>query len=371
MKAQAAVLRGVGQKWEVAEIDLDEPRQNELLVRVVASGICHSDDHIVTGGFPIPLWPVCAGHEGAGVVEAVGPSTPDWAVGDHVVLSFIPSCGVCSFCARGMQNLCGAGARTGSGARADGSFRLTENGEPVAQGAGISSYANYTLVDVRSAVKVPERIALDRACLVGCGVATGFGSAVNSAAIEAGDTVIVMGIGGIGINAVQGAVHRGAGHVIAVDPVDFKLDVARQLGATRTFSTMTEAAEFGRSVTDWQGADSAIVCVGETTGDHIAEAFRAIRKGGTVVMTGVSDFGRVGIPISPTEMTLFQKRLQGSLYGQMSPNRDIGRLLQLYEAGKLRLDELVTNSYRLDQINDGFSDMHAGRNIRGVIIHEH
>jgi S-(hydroxymethyl)glutathione dehydrogenase/alcohol dehydrogenase len=248
---------------------------------------------------------------------------------------------------------------------------MTENGTPVAQGAGISAYANFTVVDVSSAVKVSPDLPLETACLVGCGVATGYGSAVNSAQIEAGDTVIIMGVGGIGINAVQGAALRGAAQVIAVDPVEFKREMAAQLGATHTAASIEEASELAKRFTDWQGADAAIVCVGETRGDHIAQAFASIRKGGTVVMTGVSDFAEVGIPVSPTEMTLYQKRLQGSLYGQMNPNKDIPRLLEMYRAGKLHLDELVTRKYRLDDINDAFKDMHDGRNIRGVIVHEH
>ena len=372
MNANAALLRATNTPWEVAVIDLDEPRQNELLIRMVASGLCHSDDHFVTGDFPATLWPLCAGHEGAGVVETVGPNTPGWEVGDHVVLAFIPSCGRCRFCAKGRQNLCDAGARLSSGCREDGSFRLTESGSPVAQMGGISTFSNWSVVDVMSAVKVAKDIPLETACLVGCGVTTGYGSAINSAGIEPGDTVIVMGIGGIGINAVQGAAHKGAQNVVAVDPLAFKREKAMEFGATHSFATIAEAADFARSVTDGQGADSAIVTVGVTDGGHIAQGFDAIRKGGTVVMTGVGSLqGTDGIPVNPSQMTLYQKRLQGSLYGEMSPSKDIPRLLSLYQAGKLRLDELVTRTYALADINQGYADMHAGINLRGVIIHEH
>ena len=371
MKIKGAVLRGVGQPWEVTELDLDDPRQNELLVRVVASGLCHSDDHFVTGDLPMGITPYCAGHEGAGVVEAIGPYTEGFEVGDHVVLQFIPGCGRCRFCAMGRQNLCGVGAGTLGGARADGSYRLHENGQPVGQMSGISTFGNYTVCHVYSAVKIPKDLPLDKAALVGCGVATGYGSAINAANIEVGDTVIVMGIGGIGINAVQGAAAAGAQNVVAVDPVSFKREKAMELGATHAFASIAEAAEFARSVTDGQGADSTIVCVGVTKGEHVAEGFDAIRKGGTVVMTGIGNYGEKGIPISPTEMTLWQKRLQGAIYGMFSPSKDIPRLLSLYEAGKLRLDELVTRTYTLDEINQGYADMHAGINIRGVIIHQH
>jgi NDMA-dependent alcohol dehydrogenase len=371
MKAKGAVLRGKGQAWEIADLELDDPRQNELLIKVVASGLCHSDDHYVTGDFPAEVWPICAGHEGSGIVDRVGPNTPGWEVGDHVVMQFIPSCGRCRFCAMGRQNLCGEGARINRGARADGTFRLTENGKHVAQMAGISTFANYSLVDVMSVVKIGKDIPLDKACLVGCGVATGYGSAVNSARIESGDTVIIMGIGGIGINAVQGASHSGAMNVVAVDPLAFKREKAMEMGATHAFASIEEATAFAQSVTDGQGADSTIVCVGVTTGDHIAQGFDSIRKGGTVVMTGVSDVFAVGIPVSPTMMTLYQKRLQGSLYGEMSPSKDIPRLLDLYQVGKLRLDDLVTRTYKLSEINQGYADMHAGINLRGVVLHEH
>ena len=371
MKIQGAVLRGVGQRWDVTELDLEAPRQDELLVRVVASGLCHSDDHFVTGDLPMGMTPMCAGHEGAGVVEAVGPNTDGFAPGDHVVLQFIPGCGRCRFCARGQQNLCGVGAGALGGARSDGTYRITENGQPVGQMAGISTFANYTVCHVYSAVKVPKDIPLDKAALVGCGVATGYGSAINAASIEIGDTVIVMGIGGIGINAVQGAAAAGAMNVVAVDPLAFKREKAMELGATHAFASMLEAADFARSVTDGQGADSAIVCVGVTTGEHVAEGFDAIRKGGTVVMTGIGNLGAKGIPISPTQMTLWQKRLQGAIYGMFSPSKDIPRLLSMYESGKLRLDELVTRTYTLDQINQGYDDMHAGINLRGVVIHQH
>jgi NDMA-dependent alcohol dehydrogenase len=371
MKTTGALLRGVGQPWEVTELELDEPRQDELLVRMVASGLCHSDLHFTTGGVPAPIWPICTGHEGAGIVEKVGPNTYGWEPGDHVVLQFIPSCGQCSFCAAGQSNLCRSGARFMSGARADGTYRIHENGIPVAQSAGISTYCNWSTVHVNSAIKISPEIPLKSACLVGCGVATGFGSATKSAHIVPGQTVIVMGVGGIGINAVQGASIQGAGRVIAVDPVAFKIDMAMKFGATHGFSSIGEAADFARSVTDGQGADAAVVCVGETHGTHIAEAFDAIRKGGTVVMTGISDFAVKGIPVSPTQMTLYQKRLQGSLYGELNPKHDIPRLLDLYQVGKLRLDELITRTYRLADIAQGWADLEAGLNIRGVILHEH
>ena len=377
MKTKTAIVssypdKAVGpNKWEVVEVDLDEPRQGELLIKMIASGLCHSDDHISTGDIPVGIYPFAGGHEGAGVVAAIGPNTPGWEIGDHAVLSFLPGCGKCRWCANGQQNLCDLGANLLSGARPDGSFRMHMNGEPVGQMCGISTFSEYSLVSVDSAIKVAKDLPLDKACLVGCGVGTGFGSAEKSANVQPGDTVIVMGIGGIGINAVQGAAIKGASHVIAVDPVELKREKAMELGATHAFGNMEEATAFAQSVTNGQGADSCIVTIGITKGEHVAEAFNAIRKAGTVVVTGLGDLTEVGIPIPLGVLTLFQKRIQGSLYGESSPTKDIPRLLAMYQAGILKLDELVTNTYTLDTINDGYADMHSGKNLRGVLIHNH
>jgi Zn-dependent alcohol dehydrogenase len=251
-----------------------------------------------------------------------------------------------------MQNLCNLGAAMLTGARFDdaGSFRMSQGGNPVAQMGGISTFSEYTTVDVNSCVKIPADIPFTSACLTGCGVGTGWGAAVNSADVQVGDTVVVMGIGGVGINAVQGAVHAGALNVIAVDPVPFKREKAEEFGATHTLASMKEATDLALELTEGQGADAAIVTVGVVTGEHVGETFSAIRKGGTTVVTGVTSFAEFGVPISLAELTLAQKRLQGSLYGGCSPSADIPRQLALYRAGRLKLDELVTTTYTLDQV---------------------
>jgi S-(hydroxymethyl)glutathione dehydrogenase/alcohol dehydrogenase len=371
MKSKAAVLHHQPGKWEVTEVEIDPPRQDELLIRMVAAGLCHSDDHVATGTLPFAGLPVAGGHEGAGIVEEVGPDTPGWSVGDHVVLSFLPACGLCRFCASGMQNLCDNGWSILAGTRLDGSFRMASDGGPVRQMAGISTFSQWSTVSVLSAVKCAEDIPLDLACLTSCGVGTGWGSAVNSAEVAPGHVVIVMGVGGIGMNAVQGAAHAGATVLIAVDPVELKRIKALELGATHAVATMEEAAEIARSFTNGQGADSCIVCVGVVTGDHIAQGVDSIRKAGTVVLTGIGRSDDVNIPISARHLTLFQKRIQGSLFGASNPTRDIPLMLDLYRQGRLKLDELITHRYPLDQVNDGYADMHAGANIRGVIVHEH
>ncbi|HEY4332293.1 MAG TPA: NDMA-dependent alcohol dehydrogenase, partial [Ilumatobacteraceae bacterium] len=371
MKTKVALLRSSPGEWESAEVDLAEPEQGELLVRMMASGLCHSDDHVAKADVPFDIFPAVGGHEGAGIVERVGPNTPGWTPGEHVVLTFLPSCGRCRWCASGMQNLCDNGATIMAGTRTDGSYRMTENGKPVGQFSGISTFSQWSTVSVLSAVKIPDDVPFQVACLTGCGVSTGWGSAVNSADVRPGDVVIVMGIGGIGINAIQGAANAGASVLIAVDPVEFKRESAMEFGATHAVATMEEATEIARSYTNGQGADSCIVSVGVTTGEHIALGVEAIRKGGTCVATGVGSLETKGIPISPSHLAFYQKRIQGALFGASNPNRDIPAMIEMYRRGGLRLDELVTRTYTLDQVNEGYADMHAGKNIRGVLIHEH
>ena len=353
--------------WEVVEADLDGPREGEMLVRMVASGLCHSDDHIAKGDGKIQHFPYCGGHEGAGVVEEVGPSVRSFQPGDHIVTSFIPGCGRCTFCASGHQNLCQYGGLIMGGAQLDGTYRMHYQGHDVGRSSLIGAFAEYSVMSEWSAVRIPQHVPLRTAALLGCGVPTGWGSAVNAAQVKPGQVVIVMGVGGIGINAVQGAAHAGAGHVIAVDPVALKREAAAKLGASQTFGSIAEATEFARSVTNGQGADSAIVTVGVLRGEHVGQAFDSIRKGGTVVVTAVAPMAIDSIPVSPFLLAMFEKRLQGCLYGSMSPSSDIPRLLAMYENGQLKLDELITTSYTLDEINVGYQDMHAGRNIRGLI----
>lgn len=367
MKTKAAVLFSQPGKWEVTELDLDEPKANEVLLKIVAAGLCHSDDHMVTGDLPVTRLPMCGGHEGAGIVEAVGPGVTSVASGDHVVLSFIPGCGRCRWCASGMQQLCDLGAMMRGGCQLDGTFRLHKHGTDIGQMALISTFSEYTVVPSISCVKIPDDIPLTEACLVGCGVPTGWGAAINGAEVSPGDVTIVMGIGGVGINSVQGAKHAGASRIIAVDPIAFKRQTALQLGATDAVETIMEATELAQALTNGQGADNAIVTVGVTRGEHVGQALDAVRKAGTVAVVGIGPTDDLNIPVSPFVLAMYQKRIQGVLYGSLAPSKDILRLLGMYQAGQLKLTELVSQTYTLDQINEGYADMHAGRNIRGVI----
>jgi len=370
MRTRGAVLFDAPGLWEIVDIDVEAPRQGELLVKMAASGLCHSDDHYVKGDTTASL-PLAGGHEGAGVVVEVGPNTSGWEPGDHVVMSFLPACGRCRWCASGMQNLCDMGRFLRDGCREDGSFRMSLPGDErsLAQMCGISTFSEHTLIDVAAAIKIPAELPLTSACLAGCGVGTGWGSAVNSGEVAPGDTVIIMGVGGIGVHAVQGARHAGASHVIAVDPVEMKRELAGKVGATAAFASIGEATEYARERTNGQGADAAIVCTGVLQSEDVQHAFDAIRKAGTVVVTAIGN-ADTDLSINARELTLFQKRIQGSVFGGSNPTRDIPRMLDMYVNGDLLLDELVTQTYRLDDINQGYADMHAGQNLRGVIVYD-
>ena len=367
MKTRAAVLYSQPGKWEVTEVDLDEPKANEVLVKIVAAGLCHSDDHMATGDLPSMKLPLCGGHEGAGIIEAVGSSVTNVAPGDHVVLQFIPGCGRCRWCASGMQNLCDTGAMILAGCQLDGTFRMHKDGTDIGQMALISTFSQYTVVPSISCVKIPGDIPLPEASLVGCGVPTGWGSAVKGAGIQPGDVTIIMGVGGVGINSVQGAKHAGAARIIAVDPTPFKREMAMQLGATDAFEDIRQATQLAQELTNGQGADSAIITVGVLKGENIGQAFDAVRKGGTIAVVGLGPVTDMNIPVSPFILTMFQKRIQGVLYGSLAPSTAIQHLLWMYQSGQLKLKELITRTYTLDEINEGYADMHAGRNIRGVI----
>ena len=371
MKTRGAILREQPGTFEIVELDLELPRQGELLIKMAASGLCHSDDSMASGHMGVGMFPMCAGHEGAGVVEQVGPHTPGWAVGDHVVMTCMPQCGKCKPCSSGHGNLCDLSANLMLGCRFDeaGSWRMSLDGAPVGQWCGVSTFSEYTTVGVTSAVRIDPSIPLDVACLVGCGVNTGWGSGFNLAEPKPGDTCIVMGFGGVGAFAMQGLIHGGATNVIVVDPIEFKRRSALELGATHVASDMQEAAELARSLTYGQGADSCVITVDILKSQYVAEGLAAVAKRGTVVLAALGDSTEVGLPISAFELTLSQKRLQGSLFGGVSPMWDITKMLDMYQAGQLKLDEIVTRRYKLDELHQGYADLAAGINIRGVIVY--
>lgn len=370
MKARAAVLHGLHEKWSVEDIEVGEPGPDEVLVKVVASGLCHSDDHYVTGDLPVHL-PLVGGHEGAGIVMAVGSRVRRVEPGDRVSTLFIPACGECRYCSRGQQYICNNGAGMETGRAMDGTYRFhLADGRGAGGACRLGTFSNYLVCHESQTVKLPEDIPLDVACLVSCGVATGWGGAVYGGQVRAGDVALVVGAGGVGMNAVQGARHAGADHVLVVDPVEFKRESALQFGATETFASIEEASERIAHLTNGQGVDVAVIAVGRVDGDIIGETFEKVGKAGTGVLLAIGSSDR-HIAIPPGQFTHYSKQLRGVLYGLCNPTVDIPRLLQMYRDGRLKLDELVTRRYGIDEINEAYADMHAGRNLRGVLVHEH
>ncbi len=370
MKTKAAILWEVNSPWSVEEIDLDPPGHGEVLVKIAASGMCHSDEHLVTGDLPFAL-PIIGGHEGAGVVQEVGEGVSWLAPGDHVVFGFIPSCGRCPSCSTGHQNLCDLGALMGLGRQiTDGGARHHARGQDLGLMCILGTFAHHTVVNEASCIKIDKDVPLDRACLLGCGVVTGWGSAVYAAEVSPGDTVAVVGVGGIGANAIQGAKLAGAKRVIAIDPVEFKREKAMEFGATHTFSSMEEALPGIQELTWGTMANKVIMTMGVGSGEVIGQAMALASKRGRVVVTNIHPALEASASMSLLDLTLMEKQLVGSLFGSGNPRADIPKLIGLYREGQLDLDGLVTTEYPLEGVNEGYDAMRAGTNIRGVLKYD-
>lgn len=366
MTTRAAVCHAPGRPWEITELELDEPKAYEVRIRFHAAGLCHSDDHIQKGDAQM-RFPVVGGHEGAGVVDAVGPGVTRVSVGDHVVCSFIPACGRCRYCSSGRQNLCDDGKNAATGAFGDETFRFHKDGEDYGGLCVLGTFSDYAVVSESSCIAIERDIPFDVAALVACGVPTGYGSAVHAAGVRPGQTVVIYGSGGVGSNAVQGARVAGARHVVVVDPVEFKREKAKIFGATHTFATAEQAHEFVVEATRGELADHAIITVGVLHDKVIADAVKVVGKTGQVTVTAV---GNAWVDENAGAFIGFQRRIQGAIYGGCNPLHDVPRLFDLYRSGRLLLDELITRRYRLEEVNQGYQDMLDGKNIRGVIIHD-
>ena len=349
----------------VEEVAVDSPGPGEVMVKIEACGVCASDAAAVSGKMPLPP-PLVLGHEGAGIVEEVGEGVRDLEVGDHVLMSFIPECGTCRFCASGQGQLCDDHAKVYF-SLPDGTTRVKDaSGNPLFIFSGCGCMAEYTTVVRNSVVKIDPDLPLDKVCLVACGVLTGVGAALNTAKVEAGSSCAVFGAGGIGLNVVQGCAIAGAEKIIAVDLEDKKLEMAQAFGATHTVNPNSDGEAPARILEiTGGGADYAFECIG--IGSVVLEAFAAIRKGGTAVVVGVAAPTDTA-PISPVMLTAQEKHLCGSWFGSGVPRRDYPRLLNLYRSNRLKLDELVTNTYPVADAQQAFDDLKAGLNARGVIL---
>lgn len=370
MKTNAAVLWELNAPWSVEEIELDEPKAGEVLVKLAASGMCHSDEHLVTGDLPFGL-PIIGGHEGAGVVEKVGEGVSWVQPGDHVVFGFIPACGRCPSCSTGHQNLCDLGALMALGMQiTDGTSRHHAQGKDLGLMCLLGTFANHTVVNEASCIKIDKDVPLDKACLLGCGVVTGWGSAVYAAETTPGDIVAVVGVGGIGANAIQGARMAGAKQIWAIDPIEGKREKAMEFGATHTAASLEEALPAMQEATWGRMANKVIMTMGVGSGELMAGALAITAKRGRVVVTNIHPALEFSATMSLLDLTLMEKQVVGSLFGSANPRADIPKLLELYGDGNLDLDGLVTQTYSLDEVNQGYEDMRAGKNIRGVLVYD-
>jgi S-(hydroxymethyl)glutathione dehydrogenase/alcohol dehydrogenase len=359
---KAAVLYNFGEPLKVESLELRAPSADEVVVKLGASGVCHSDLSVQQAKLPFPP-PVVLGHEGAGTVEEVGKDVRHLKPGDHVVLSWVENCGRCHFCVAGHAHLCDAMMAS---MMSGGELVFQKDGVQIARMAGVASFAERTVVRGNAAIKIPDDIPFDRACLVGCGVMTGVGAAVNTAKVQPGDTVAVFGCGGVGLNVIQGAVLCGASRVIAVDLSPAKLELAKTFGATDVVNGKDgNAPDQIRNLTSGLGVDFAFEVIGVPA--VITEAYFSLKRGGKVIVVGVPPMGEM-VQIPGQMIALEEKSIVGSLYGSGNMKRDMPRLIELYQRKKLKLDELVSKRIKLEDVNAAFADMEKGAVARSVIV---
>ena len=361
---KASVLFAPRTPLKVEDVELEPPRAGEVRVRMVASGVCHSCLHAADGSWQNVPMPIVLGDEGAGVVDGVGPGVQTLNVGDHVILSWAPTCGRCHYCVIGRPNLCEQ-RRPGQGVLPDGSTRMSLGGRPVYHYGHVATYAAVTVVAESSAIAIDKTMPLDRAALIGCSVMTGVGAVINTAAVPPGASMAVFGIGGVGLNVVQGGAMIAAQPIVAVDVIAAKLDQARALGATHAIDASKEdpVAEIRRITR--RGADFTFVAVGDTRA--IGQAADALAPGGTCVVIGVPATGAM-LPLDVRPLVTGERVIRGSSYGSARTREDLPRLVELYRGGRLKIDELITRRYGLDEANEAFRALAAGELSRGLIV---
>ncbi|MBZ0301257.1 MAG: Zn-dependent alcohol dehydrogenase [Anaerolineae bacterium] len=365
MKIRAALLMEPGTPFVIEDLTLQAPQTGEVLVKIAASGVCHSDYHVMSGTTRHPMPCVC-GHEGAGVVEAVGTGVTRAQVGDHVVLSWAPDCGECFYCLHGQPNLCETFTEPiWAGTMLDGTPRLSFKGQPVYHYCGLASFAEYAVVPQESCIPIRKDVPLEVASLIGCAVATGVGAAMYTAHVRPGESVVVYGAGGIGLNVIQGAVLCGASTIIAVDTNATKMRIAREFGATHTLLANDDTLAGIRDLTGGRGADHVFEAVGFPAVQETA--FEAVRPGGTLTLVGLSPMGS-GTNLPGAVITRQEKVIRGSYYGSVNAHRDFPLFIDLYASGQLKLDQMISKQYPLEDINTAYDDMLSGEVARGVIV---
>jgi S-(hydroxymethyl)glutathione dehydrogenase / alcohol dehydrogenase len=365
IKSKAAILFKVGEKLDIREVDVEAPHAGEVLIKMAVGGVCHSDLHVMTGNLVAPL-PAILGHEGSGIVADVGPGVTSLKPGDHVIPFLRLSCGFCEYCSGGRPALCPSGTQIRmTGRLLDGTTRFKLAGEEIKYFAGVSAFSEYTVMPATGVIKIPDDFPLDMAALIGCGVITGVGAVFNAARVKPGSSVAVFGAGGVGINVIQGAAIAGAEKIIAVDLLESKLEFARPFGATHTINAKeTKPVEAIRELTGGRGVDYAFEVIGLP--QTIRQAYDSLSKRGMAVVVGLSPMTtEVSVPV----MTLVyeERMLTGSVYGSSRPWTDLPMLINLYRAGKLKLDELLTRRYPFGQINEAYAALERGEVLRSIV----
>ncbi len=379
MRTRAVVCSGLNEPWKTEEVDIDPPGNREVRVKMVYSGMCHSDEHLRTGDISAPpevleligvpsMFPVVGGHEGSGIVTEVGTNVTQVALGDHVAVSFVPSCGTCHWCASGRQNLCDLGMTTLAGGMiSDGTYRYHLDGANLNRMAQLGTFADEMVCHENSLVRVDPDVNMKAAALISCGISTGFGSAVDRAKVKPGETVVVVGCGGVGSGAIQGARIAGARTIIAVDPVPFKLEKAKEVGATHTAPSLLDAQFMLPELTKGRNADVVILTPGVLKGELIASACALGSKDARIVVTAIAPFDQIDVKLDLFNFAMYNQALLGTVFGSASPRVQVPNLLNLYEDGQLKIDEIITHEYTLDQVQQGYDDQAAGTIIRGVV----
>lgn len=381
MEVRASVVTELNGPWRTETIDIDEPRAHEVQVKMSFAGMCYSDESLRNGGIShLPdvlqmltgrdsIYPVIGGHEGSGVVESVGEGVTGVAPGDHVAVSFVPSCGKCEFCLSGRQYICDMGATILAGPMiSDGTWRHRLGDTVLNRMCQVGAFSERIVVHEASVIRIEPWLDLRAAALISCGISTGFGSAATRGGVKPGDTVAVIGCGGVGSGAIFGAVQSGARAVIAIDTNPSKVERARAHGATHGCATTLDAAFTILPDLTWgKNCDVVIVTVNHLTSALIEEARSITAKGGVVVVTSLAPFSLTSVELNVQLFSMYNQELRGTVFGSENPRIQVPRLLRLHHEGTLKVDDLITREYSLDQVEEGYRDLASGENLRGVV----